>query len=154
MADIRTRLTKKEKEEFGELYNYVRHNVMGYTDEFALPSWMVMRLKGMRHGKYYENKSTRDMGSYSFPVILYTFKSCAPAIRYAIENKQFDTEKGKFNYIMKIVESNLNDVALRLARAQKIERESQSAEAPVETNYVDMFKSKEHKVNKKLEELW
>lgn len=154
MASNGARLNKKEREEFGELYNYIRHNIMGYTDDYALPSWMVMRLKGMRHGKYYENKNTKNMGSYSFPVILYTFKSCAPSIQYAISNKQFDNERNKFNYIMKIVEGSLNDVALRLERAQKLEQEVQKAEAPKENGYVDMFKAKEHRTNKKLDELW
>lgn len=147
-------MTVQEKAELDELYRYVRKNVMGYDETMALPSWMVMRLKGLRHGKYYENNKIKDYAEYPFSTILYTFKVCMPEIKNVLNNKHFDNERGKFNYIMKIVEGKLNDVTLRLKAAQKAEEQLQETAPQQEKEYVNRFKAKESKVNHRLDDLW
>lgn len=151
---VKERLNEQEKSEWDELYKYVRSNVMGYDETMALPSWIVMRLRGLRHGKPYDNNKTIDYAKYPFSTILYTFKVCMPEIKNVLDNKHFDNEQHKFNYIMKIAEGKLNDVALRLKAAQKAEKQLQEAAPQQEKEYVNRFKAKESKVNHRLDNLW
>lgn len=46
----------KEKEQFGELYRYVKTEVMNYDSKQSLPSSFVLGLKGLATGKVVENK--------------------------------------------------------------------------------------------------
>lgn len=151
---VKEQLNKQDKLEWDELYKYVRGNVMGYDETMMLPSWIVLRLRGLRHGKLYDNNKTKDYAKYPFSTILYTFKACAPEIKSALDNKHFDNERHKFNYVMKIVEGKLNDVALRLKAVQRAEKQSQETEHVEDAEYVNRFKAKEHKTNHKLDDLW
>lgn len=151
---VKERLNEQEKAEWIELYEYVRGNIMGYDEKMSLPSWIVLKLRGLRHGKQYDNNKTRDYAKYPFSTILYTFKACSPEINSVLNNKHFNNEQHKFNYIMKIVEGKLNDVALRLKSAQRAEKQSQETEHIEDVEYVNRFKAKEHKTNHKLDDLW
>ena len=151
---VKERLNEQEKLEWDELYKYVRGNVMGYDETMMLPSWIVLRLRGLRHGKFYDNNKTKNYAKYPFSTILYTFKVCMPEIKYILDNKHFNNEQRKFNYIMKIVEGKLNDVTLRLKAAQKAEEQLQEAAPQQEKEYVNRFKAKESKVNHRLDDLW
>ena len=113
-------MTIQDKKDFNELYEYVKHNVMGYGDNFALDKQTVLRLRGLRYGKLYDNTKSNDVTNYPFSVVLYTFKACAPKIQKALNTKHFDSDQHKFNYIAKIVEDNLNDMYVRFKHAQKI----------------------------------
>ena len=41
-------MTEKEKEQFGELYRYVKTEVMNYDSKQSLPSSFVLGLKGLQ----------------------------------------------------------------------------------------------------------
>ena len=43
----RKKMTEKEKQDWESLYVYVKSNIMGYDDNQALSSTMVLRLKGL-----------------------------------------------------------------------------------------------------------
>ena len=47
-------MTEKEKEQFGELYRYVKTEVMNYDSKQSLPSSFVLGLKGLATGKVVE----------------------------------------------------------------------------------------------------
>lgn len=119
----RKRMTKKEREAWDSLYEYVRTKVMRYDSNQALPSQMVLRLKGMLNGKFMANGSTKDMANYSYDVVLNTFKYSMPDIQRALNSVPFKDESHKFNYIMKIVERNLNDVYMRMKGAERAKEE-------------------------------
>lgn len=116
-------MSKEEKEALDILYEYVKTNIMKYDEDQALPSKYVMRLKGMLHGKYYESYSTKDWANYSYDVIINTFKYSMPDIQRALQTVSFKDEEHKFNYIMKIVEGNINDVYIRMKRVEKAKEE-------------------------------
>lgn len=116
-------MTKEEREAWDSLYEYVRTKVMRYDSNQALPSQMVLRLKGMLNGKFMANGSTKDMANYSYDVVLNTFKYSMPDIQRALGSVSFNSEWHKFLYIMKIVEGNLNDVYMRMKGAERAKEE-------------------------------
>lgn len=150
----RKRMTKEEREAWDSLYEYVRTKVMRYDSNQALPSQMVLRLKGMLNGKFMANGSIKDMANYSYDVVLNAFKYSMPDIQRALNNKSFNSEWHKFLYIMKIVEGNLNDVYMRMKGAERAREEAESYDISYASNYVSTFKAKEKENNKKLNDLW
>lgn len=103
------KMTEQEKREWDILYKYFKTAVMGYDNNQSLSSNMVLRLKGLRTGKFIENTKIEDVSNYSFRLILDTIIDNKQAIEYASSNVQFKNETHKFNYILKIIESKLND---------------------------------------------
>lgn len=114
------KMTDKEKQEFDKLYQYVK-KILGYSDDMALPKFMVMRLKGLSEGKFYANHKTKSMACYDYKTIYLTFIYCKDKIQRALQTKIFINEQNKINYIMAIVENNINDVVIKLRNAKKNE---------------------------------
>ena len=151
----KTKLTQQEIQEWDELYEYVRSNILKYDNTQAIPRSLILRLKGLSTGKYIENRSIQDKAKYSYKTVLYTFKACETTILNAIRIKSFRDETAKFNYICKIVENNLNDVYMRLQRAKKSQEGVSQADTQVLNHQSSTYKSKQNKKqNKRLEELW
>lgn len=132
MAKKYPTMTKEEKEDWYALDDYVRHNVMGYTDQ-GLNTTMVYRLKGLRYGQYIANNNTHKRANYSFKTILNTFKACSVKIKNGLQGKHFKDENQKFNYIMKIIDNNISDVRTREMYIEKSQEEmrKKNIEAPV-----------------------
>lgn len=149
------KMTDTEKEQFDKLYQYVKSEILMYNKTQSIPQSLVLRLKGLAVGKFLENKNIEDKAKYSFEIVLYTFQICKPIILGAISNKSFETESQKFNYICKIIENNLNDVYIRVAKAkqteEKIENMDNSNLLHSSAGYVQKT---ENNRNKKLENLW
>jgi hypothetical protein len=116
------KMTKQEIKEWDDLYQYVRSEILQYPTDIALSKHMIMRLKGLREGKFYANKNHKSMGNYSYYTILLTFKFCKQKILSALTTKKFTNEQNKINYIMVIIENNINDIALRLKAKEKSEK--------------------------------
>lgn len=142
--NYRHEMSKKEIEDWDELYKYVKFKVLGYDENQNLSKNAVLRLKGMLNGKLIERKSIKNKANYSYEVVLNAFKYSMPDIRRALNNASFVDENHKFNYIMRIVESNLNTVYMRMKRAEKVKKE-----AIKETSVVDNHKAVEYKPAKK-----
>lgn len=113
------KMTLEEKIEWDELYQFVRTEIMGYDQNQSLSRTMALRLKGLKTSKFAENKNRADMSNYSYKIILATFKYCKPKYERALRTKKFSDEMHKFNYVLSIVESNLNDVYMRMKKAEK-----------------------------------
>lgn len=124
------RMTQKEQDDWLALCKYIEEKVMGYTDK-VLSKNMCIRLKGMRYGKQMGNNKLRDRAKYSYQVILNTVKYSMPAIRTAMSKNSFSDENHKFNYAMRIVDGNLNTVAMSMERAEKAKREIEEAKPVV-----------------------
>ena len=121
------KITDKEKQEFDKLYQYVK-KILGYSEDMALSKFMVMRLRGMSTGKFYANNKTKSTATYDYNTIYLTFVYCKDKIQQALNTKKFETEQNKFNYIMAIVDNNINDVAIRLKNVKKNEEKMQKIE--------------------------
>ena len=78
----RKRMTKEEKEQWDELYSYVKV-LMGYDEKTALDRYFVLRLKGLKEGKFIANNKTKLYGEYTFQEILATFMYCKSEITIA-----------------------------------------------------------------------
>lgn len=113
---------KAEKEKdikqsiWDELYQYVRCDVMGYDQNQSLSKQMVLRLKGLSQNKFMANNKIPSTANYPFDTVLDTFKFCKSSIEKAVRDICFRDEQHKFNYILKIVENNLNTVYIRKKR--------------------------------------
>lgn len=142
--NYRHEMSKKEIEDWDELYKYVKFKVLGYDENQNLSKNAVLRLKGMLNGKLIERKSIKNKANYSYEVVLNAFKYSMPDIRRALNNVSFVDENHKFNYIMRIVESNLNTVYMRMKRAEKVKKE-----VIKEASTVDNHKAVEYKPIKK-----
>lgn len=146
-------MTKVEKEEWNELYEYVKNDILGYTD-LKLPKIMILRLKGLREGKFIANKRTKPMASYPYNVILMTFKVNKYLITSSISNRdKFKDEKHMVNYIMAIVESKINDTYLRMKKVEKVKEQSEKLEINTENNKSAYKKRTKDVKNSRLKDL-
>lgn len=147
-------LTEQEKIDWDNLYQYVRHNVMGYDNTQSLSRTMVLRLKGLLVNKFIETYSIEDSASYTYQLVLTTFKFCMPDIQRGLRSNSFRDENHKFNYVMKIVESNLNTVYMRIKNSEKSKEKTETTSMDAATHNGADYQSKTSKTSKKLEDLW
>lgn len=148
-------MTEKEKEQFGELYRYVKTEVMNYDSKQSLPSPFVLGLKGLATGKVVENKRQKDRANYGYDIVLLAFKLSKNKISYAIRTKDFKSEQQKFHYIRKIVEDELNNAYLLNKRYEEEKSKvDQINISNLANNQNANYIKKTTKVNDKLKDLW
>ncbi len=146
------KMTEKEKQDWENLYYYVK-NLLGYDENQALSSTMVLRLKGLLTNKFIENGNIESTANYSYEVILNTFKFSSLDIQKALRSNNFKDESHKFNYILKIVEKNINTVYVKMKNLEKAKEEAKSVVVEIPTHTSAEFKPKEKKENK-FSNLW
>lgn len=149
----RKKMTEKEKQDWDLLYSYVKTNIMGYDKNQALSNTMVLRLKGLLTNKFIENNSVKDGANYSYETILNTFKFCSQDIQRVLRTNNFKDEMHKFNYVLKIVEQNINNVYVRMKNAEKAKEEAKSVTVEVPIHTGAQYKPKEKKKDK-FSDLW
>lgn len=148
-------MSAKEKKDWENLYYYVKSNIMNYDENQALSNTMVLRLKGLLTNKFIENNNITSTANYSYEVILNTFKFCSVDIQKALRTGNFKDEQHKFNYILKIVEKNINTVYMKMKNVAKAKEEAANTTIDT-TNYTGaeyQRKTKETN-NKLLNDLW
>ena len=59
-------MSKEEREDWIELYEYVKKNIMQYDFSQKLSKKMILRLRGLQKGKFLDNKNIKDESNYSF----------------------------------------------------------------------------------------
>lgn len=156
MAKVsKKKMTEQELADWDELYEYVRSKVMGYDKNQSLEPYIVLRLKGLADGKTIANKKIKDKAHYSYKLILNTFKYCMPDIQRAVGRIAFKDTCGKFNYIMRIVENNINTVYMRMKNVEKAKEEAIKTSA-IESAYKDVqYKPKKQTVKTdRFSDLW
>lgn len=124
---VMAKMSKKQKEEFDELCNYVKSNILQYGDDLAFPKQMALRLKGMAVGKHIARKEDKML--YTYKMILFAFKKEERNILNYIAKTTFKNEQHKINGVCLIAEKNLNDIKLKAMQAhrnKKINEEKQS----------------------------
>lgn len=146
------KMTEKEKQDWESLYFYVK-NLLGYDENQALSSTMVLRLKGLLTNKFMENNNIESTANYSYEVILNTFKFCYMDIQKALRTNNFKDEMHRFNFVLKIVERNINTVYIKMKNVQKAKEESKNTTVEVPVHTGAKFKPKEKKADK-FSNLW
>ena len=144
---------------WNDLYEYVKKDIMGYSDDLKLPKYMILRLKGLSAGQFMANKKATSLASYDFKTILYTFKAHKQNILggFIANNTKFTNEQHKFNYSMVVVESNINDMVIRLKNAKRAKEKIINMPLDNQSHEGAEYKAKSKDINKSikdLEELW
>lgn len=148
----RKKMTEEQKIAWENLYYYVK-NLLGYDENQALSSTMVLRLKGLSTNKFIENSNIQNGANYSYEVILNTFKFCHLDIEKALRTCNFKNEQHKFLYITKIVENNINTVYMKMKNVEKAKEEAKNTTVEIPTHTGAEFKPKEKKTDK-FSNLW
>lgn len=147
-------MTNQQKQDWNNLYEYVKTEILHYDKEQALSKMTVLKLRGLAEGKCIANKNTEKKADYTYEIILYTFKVCKSKIDYAIQTKTFENEEKKISYIMAIVSNNINDVYNRVTNAKKSQIKTENVNLDTQTHDSAEFTGKEHKENERLKDLW
>lgn len=144
----------QDKKDWDVLYEYVRKNVMGYDETQSLSRSMVLRLKGLLNNKFMANNNIADTSDYSYQTVLTTFKFCMHDIQRGLKSNSFKDEIHRFNYILKIVESNLNTVYMRIKNAEKSKQKTETVSMETATHTGAEYQQRTGKTPKKLSDLW
>lgn len=115
------KMTEEDKRLFDMICQRFKNDIMKYDENQSLPRYLILRIKGVAEGKHIANNLIEDKANYGFDVVLNAMKVSKPAIDYAIKTVNFENEQHKINYIMKIIESNLNDVYKGMQRVRESE---------------------------------
>lgn len=145
-------MTEKEKQDWESLYYYVK-NLLGYDENQALSSTMVLRLKGLLTNKFIENNNIANSANYSYETILNAFKFSSLDIQKALRANSFKDEMHRFNYILKIVEKNINTVYIKMRNIEKAKEEAKNATIEMPNHTGAEFKPKEKNTDK-FSNLW
>lgn len=145
---IPKKMTYEDTQNWEKLCEYVKTNVLKYDENQLLTKYMIIRLLGLSRGEYIVNNKSINNADYSYEVILNTFKFCSLDIQKALRTKQFKDEEHKFNYILKIVEKNINTVYMKMKNAEKAKEEAKNTTVEVPTYIGAEFKPRENKKDK------
>lgn len=146
------KMTADEKAAWEELYYYVK-NLMNYDENQSLSRAMILRLKGLQTNKYIANKNIESTANYSYETILNTFKLCSSDIQRGIRTNNFKDEQHKFNYILKIVESNINNVYVRMKNVERAKEVAKNTAVEIYTHVGAEYKPREKKKDR-FADLW
>lgn len=147
-------MTKKEKEDWDKLYEYVKVEILKYDKNQSLSKMAVLKLKGLSQGKCIANNNIENRANYSYEIILYTFKICKAKIDYSIDTKDFKDEISKISYIIAIINNNINDVYSHIINAKKSKEKTENINTDKITHNAAEYKPEEKKVNNKFKSLW
>ncbi len=147
-------MTNQQKQDWNNLYEYVKTEILHYDRGQALSKMTILKLKGLAEGKCIANKNTEKKADYTYEIILYTFKICKSKIDYALQTKSFENETNKISYIMAIVNNNINDVYNRITNAKKSQVKTENVNLDTQSHNSAEFIGKEHKENERLKDLW
>ena len=148
------KMSEQEIKEWDELYQYVKRDIFEYNSE-KLPNYMVLRLKGLKEGKFIANTKLVPMANYEFSHILYTFKANKMKKKQIVKSQDFKNEQHKFNTIMMIIEKEINDMVNRLRQVDKSKQKIE--DMPIENivhEGAEYKNNKPKKVSNELKELW
>lgn len=96
---------------FNEVYEQLME-LLEYTSEQKLSKSLITRIQDLRNGtimKKGEGRVIKSKDGYKYEMIFDCLLSSGDSIRWAMDNKSFKTENTKINYLMAIVEANIND---------------------------------------------
>jgi hypothetical protein len=108
-------IDEKEMEKYywNKLYEFVKKNVLDYDSVKQLPRSLIIRLQNLRNGTSMQptvGVVKQSKCGYSYKVILKTFEKHLQDIKTWTQMKSFNSENQRINYIMAIIENNINKV--------------------------------------------
>lgn len=147
---------KIEKEKWNELCEYVKRGILEYDDNMKFPTYLAMRLQGIKRGEFISNNAHTKKAEYDDFTILCAFKLCKKRIvKYLHDNeKNIKDERHKINLIMKIVEPEINDVYLRLKQSEKVQERVSEKSFDNQSNESASYQKKTKEVSEKMKKLF
>lgn len=138
------------------LCEYVKKDIMGYSDDMKFPKFIALRLRGLSKGQFMANKKQKPLANYDYQTILYTFKSCKLDILngFKSNNTKFQNEQHKFNYALVIIENNINDMVIRLQNAKKAKEKAETIEVDNIYHEGAEYINRTREQNNNLKDLW
>lgn len=109
-------MTKEEKKELNDLLNYVKNNILYYSDTQKTPPFLKKKINELALGE-------DGVFNYTYKMILYSFMINKNRIEYAFNTKTFKTEKHKINYMMVVVANSMNDIKKKVNLNKKIQEQ-------------------------------
>lgn len=94
-----------------QIYEQIKE-LLGYSKEQRLPNSLITRIQDLRNGTVMKKDYGRIVKSkegYRFEIIFDCLLSNGDNIRWAMKNNTFAKESNRINYLMAIVENNIND---------------------------------------------
>lgn len=113
----------KETKEWNNLYKFVRTDILGYKSNMSLSKHQIFSLKNLREGKIIKKGDIQKYNGYSFKEIHLAFEYKKNDILKYIQNKKFQNENKKFDYIIAIIRNSINDILI--AKEEKKKNEDQ-----------------------------
>ena len=157
--------SEEEKRWFDALYAYVKNEILELAPELNLTNYTVLRLRGMAQGCFVgQDRSECDL-TYGYRVVLAAFNKMAPLIKYGLQNKTFNSSQHRINWMMSIVEPQLNEIYLdeesERKRIEDLQNQNDSVNEDIEryqklNNYINsQVEFKEAKTwDKQHEDMW
>lgn len=137
---VKKKTTKKDPD-WEELYNYVKIELLGYKNK-KLPQKFILRLLGLKDGKFMANNKISSQAVYPFKTILLTFKLCRAKIDSYMASTTFKDESHMINGIMVIIESEINNTVDILERKRKAEEKSVTVDVNAQYSDQANYKTK------------
>lgn len=148
-------MTEQEIKDWDELYQYIKKDIFEYDESQKLPKYMILRIKGLKDGKFIANKKIKPMANYEYNHILYTFKINKMKLKQIVKSQDFKNEQHKFNTIMIIIEKEINDVVHRLKQTEKSEEKIEKMHIEnIMHEGAEYQNNKIKKLSSEMEELW
>lgn len=132
-----------EVEQRNKLFDYVKYEIMNYSDEKKLSPSMINKLISLRNGEFVKRGDVLKEESYDYDVILTTFKAKKIDIVRSTFGKTFTDDNHKFNYIMVIIKNSINDVAKRIENVKQQKFKEAELMEILKTSDRDTTKDKE-----------
>lgn len=150
------KMSEKEKKDWLDLCDYIKYDLLSYSKEMKIPKYLVLRLKGLAEGNFISNKKIKPNATYTYEEILITSKLCTPKIKnYFLDNSaKINDEKHRINLILMFLESEINDVVLRLKNKKAAEQKMEQFTFESYTSNKADYKSEALNVKDKFQKLW
>lgn len=146
----------KDTEQWVELCEYVKKDILEYDDNMKFPQYLALKLQGIKRGNHIANNNHAINANYDNYTILCTFKLCKKKIVSYLHNNEtkIKDENHKINLIMKIVEPEINDVYLRIQRAEKTKSSVENKSFENQSNENAGYTRKTKDINDKMKKLF
>lgn len=149
-------MTKEEKEQFNNIYTFIKDEIFGGYDDRPLPKDLVLRIKGLREGKHYANKKVKSNGQYDYYVILMTFKAFKYEILTGLKRNEskFKDERHKINYIMAIIDNGIGTIYNKIKNIKNAEDNINRVDINTEAETAEYQRKTEEIKSERLKNMW
>lgn len=139
-----------------ELCEYVKREILQYDDNMKVPTYLVLKLQGLKKGQHIANNNIESNACYDDYTLLCAFKVCKRKIvDYLTKNEtKIKDENHKINLITKMVETEINDVYIRLQQAEKVKSRVENISFDNQSNASADYTKKTKEVNDKMKKLF